>query len=76
MKDTKLFIENRLRARHLVMNEYQKIVDKMFGSGEGKPRIFNYPVEKTDIDVMVVAAYYLGKLETTNSVIDRLDGDA
>jgi len=75
MEYTRIMVENRLYNKQIVSSEYQKIINKMFGSGEGKPRIFNYPVEKTDIEAMTVAAYHLGKLEMTNMLIDRQDGN-
>lgn len=67
----KLDVENRLRAKRLVTEQYNKIVDKMFSDEKGLPRIFNYPVQKTDTEAMVVAAYYLAKLERTNLLVDR-----
>ena len=74
MEYTRIMVENRLYNKQIVSSEYQKIINKMFGSGEGKPRIFNYPIEKTDIEAMVVAAYYLAKFEHTRLLVDQ-DGD-
>jgi hypothetical protein len=68
---TKYEVENRLHAKKIVSEKYEKIVDKIFGNEKGLPRIFNYPVEKTDIESMVVAAYYLAKLERVNLLVDR-----
>ena len=68
---TRVDVENRLHAKKTVSEQYQKIIDKIFGNEKGLPRIFNYPVEKTDIEAMVVAAYYLAKLERTNLLVDR-----
>jgi len=63
MIDSRKFVDERLYARQKVAQEYQRIVDKMFGNEKGLPKIFNYPIEKTDIQSMVVAAYHLGKVE-------------
>ena len=68
---TKYEVENRLHAKKIVSEKYEKIVDNIFGNEKGLPRIFNYPVEKTDIEAMVVAAYYLAKLERVNLLVDR-----